>query len=246
MEVITRKTTVGEFALADFRTTEIFEKYGVDYRFEGRKSLETLATEKGWDAVKLQNELEALLQKPRMENTDFDTWPLDLVMDYLVKKHHRQVTQSAPVIRFYMDKVCRVHGENHSELFKIRALAFASCEALIAGHKKEEKELYPLIEELFWTKERDGVLSPDFKMDTLEESLEAVFHGLQAESKRHEKIRELSNNYTNPPDGCTSYRLGLTHLREFKEALDAETHLKNNLLFYKTNRLIGYYKIHVK
>jgi regulator of cell morphogenesis and NO signaling len=45
------------------------------------------------------------------------------------------------------------------------------------------------------------------------------------------RIRELSNGYQAPPDGCTTYRVCMQELEAFEQDLHAHVHLENNILF---------------
>ena len=46
-------------------------------------------------------------------------------------------------------------------------------------------------------------------------------------------IRELTNAYTVPADGCTTYRVCLAELARFERDLHRHVHLENNVLFPK-------------
>ena len=53
------------------------------------------------------------------------------------------------------------------------------------------------------------------------------------EGDRFAKIAELSNNYTPPADGCTTYRVAFQLMQEFENDLHLHIHLENNILFPK-------------
>jgi regulator of cell morphogenesis and NO signaling len=53
------------------------------------------------------------------------------------------------------------------------------------------------------------------------------------EGERFRKIAELSNNYTTPADGCTTYRVAFSLMNEFESDLHLHIHLENNILFPK-------------
>ena len=69
--------------------------------------------------------------------------PLDLLADYIEKKHHRYVQEKTLEIQPYLDKICKVHGERHPELLKIKEEFNASAGELVAHMKKEELILFP-------------------------------------------------------------------------------------------------------
>nr|MBP9078040.1 hemerythrin domain-containing protein [Haliscomenobacter sp.] len=45
------------------------------------------------------------------------------------------------------------------------------------------------------------------------------------------QIRNLSQDYTAPADGCTTYNVLYALLKEFEENLHEHIHLENNILF---------------
>ena len=55
----------------------------------------------------------------------------------------------------------------------------------------------------------------------------------QVEGERFGKISLLTNNYSCPPDGCTTFQVTYQSLKEFETDLHRHIHLENNLLFKK-------------
>lgn len=89
-----------------------------------------------------------------MENTDptimqdYQVLPLDILIDHIKNKHHRYIEQAIPVLQQYLDKICRVHGSKHGELFEIAELFNASAIDLMNHMKKEELKLFPYIRDI--------------------------------------------------------------------------------------------------
>ena len=54
---------------------------------------------------------------------------------------------------------------------------------------------------------------------TVENPIAMMEHEHDAEGERFRRIAELSSDYTNPPDGCTTYGTAYAMLREFEEDL---------------------------
>jgi regulator of cell morphogenesis and NO signaling len=79
---------------------------------------------------------------------EYNTWPLDLLADYIEKKYHRYIEEKIPVITEYLLKVCKVHGHGYNELYKIYNLFVASSEDLLHHMMKEEKILFPYIRKM--------------------------------------------------------------------------------------------------
>ena len=60
------------------------------------------------------------------------------------------------------------------------------------------------------------------------------------EGERFERLAELTNNYTPPADGCNTYKVTFSMLKEFEEDLHLHIHLENNILFPKTINLVEF------
>ena len=54
-----------------------------------------------------------------------------------------------------------------------------------------------------------------------------------AEGDRFRIIEEITDNYTVPSDGCTTYKVTYSMLKEFQDDLHLHIHLENNILFPK-------------
>jgi regulator of cell morphogenesis and NO signaling len=83
---------------------------------------------------------------------DFNSWPLDLLADYIEKTHHRYVEEKTPVLQAFLDKLCKVHGGRHPELFEINTLFNESAHDLAAHMKKEELILFPFVRNMIKAK----------------------------------------------------------------------------------------------
>jgi len=51
------------------------------------------------------------------------------------------------------------------------------------------------------------------------------------------EIRQLTNGYTVPADGCATYTVCLQELDAFEKDLHAHVHLENNILFPKASAM---------
>lgn len=89
--------------------------------------------------------LEKTMQKPNSDSPKFDFWSLDLLADYIEKKHHRYIKGKTPEIQAYPEKICRVHGKAHPELMEVRQLFAGAAHELVMHMHKEEAMLFPFI-----------------------------------------------------------------------------------------------------
>jgi regulator of cell morphogenesis and NO signaling len=226
------KITIGEYVAKDFRTAALFSKYGIDFCCKGNRTVEEVCEKKNITPEELQAQIEIVLNTKSDSGIDFNSWPLDLLADYIEKTHHRYVEEKTQTLLPFLDKLCKVHGHQHPELFEINKL-FIGCAGEMAQHmKKEELILFPFIKKLYQATLNDQLVEqPHF--GTVENPIAMMKEEHEAEGDRFVKIVELSNNYTPPADACNTYKVTFAMLQEFEQDLHKHIHLENNILFPK-------------
>lgn len=230
---------IGQLVAKDYRTSTVFEKYGIDFCCHGNMSIGQACKQAGADVSIVKKEIRQVLSSPDAMDggaADYLSWPLDLLADYIEKKHHRYVTSQIPLLERYLEKIAKVHGNQHPELHEIRSLFSEGAAGLSAHMKKEELMLFPLIRKMEQTrqagKQADGkkILAT---FGAIEHPIQKMMREHDTEGERFRKIRQLSSNYDTPVDGCTSYRLTYSFLQAFEADLHLHIHLENNILFPK-------------
>lgn len=222
--------TVGNIVTEDYRTAGIFKKYKIDFCCNGNKNFGEVCETKKIDVDSLINELEEVKKSDQKSAVDFQSWPLDLLTDYIEKKHHRYVEQRSPELQMYLDKLCRVHGDKHPELFKIYELFNQSAGELAAHMKKEELILFPAIRKLVKLIYNNEI-EKDVKLNSVSAPIQVMMSEHDTEGDRFREIAKLTDNFTPPADGCNTYRVTFSLLKEFEEDLHMHIHLENNILF---------------
>ena len=224
--------TIGAFVAQDFRTAAIFSKYQIDFCCKGNRTITEVCEKQDIDADTLLQNVFDVLQSENNNTIDFNSWPLDLLVDYIEKTHHRYVEEKTGIILQFLNKLCSVHGANHPELFKINELFTAGAGELSQHMKKEELMLFPYIKRMVKTKESNGVLTqPSF--GTVSNPIAMMMQEHDNEGERFCEIANLTNDYTAPADGCTTYKVAFAMLNEFEQDLHKHIHLENNILFPK-------------
>ncbi len=235
MELV-KTITIGDYVAQDFRTAAIFSKHGIDFCCKGQRTLEEVCNKKDINETKLIAELNEVLATKNDSEIDFNSWPLDILTDYIEKTHHHFVEEKTPILLQYLDKLCNVHGSNHPELFEINEL-FKDCAAELVPHmKKEELILFPFIKEMInATKSHGTIDEPIF--GTIKNPITAMMHDHDHEGERFRKISALTNNYTPPDDTCNTYRVTYAMLEKFEQDLHKHIHLESNIHFPKAKAL---------
>ena len=235
MEILEQKT-IGQYVADDFRTAAVFSKYGIDFCCKGNRTIEEACKKKGQDSETILNEINTVLNTKNDNTIDFKSWPLHLLADYIEKTHHRYVQDKTQILLPFLDKLCKVHGAAHPELFEINEL-FKGCAGELAQHmKKEELILFPFVKKMVQaTLSHEQIMQPHF--GTIENPIAMMMHEHDAEGERFRKIASLTHNYTPPADACNTYKVTFAMLQEFEEDLHKHIHLENNILFPKAVEL---------
>lgn len=226
------KHTIGEFVAQDFRTAALFSKYKIDFCCKGNRTLEDVCQSKGLDIDFIENELNIILESKDGNSIDFKSWPIDLLIDYIEKVHHRYIEEKSLVLFMYLDKLCRVHGNHHPELIEINRLFTNSVEELAKHMKKEELILFPYIRKLVTASlTNQPIVKPHF--GTINNPIAMLHHEHDTEGERFRTIAQLTNDYNPPSDACETYKVTFAMLKAFEDDLHKHIHLENNILFPK-------------
>lgn len=224
---LTKNQNIGELVATDYRTAQVFKNHNIDFCCHGNRSIEEASSEKNLDPETLLKEIREI-RETNDNGTDFRSWPLDLLADYVEKKHHRYVEKQIPVLKEYLAKINQVHGQKHPELEDIQTLFNETSGELSAHMKKEELILFPLIRKLAVNTSENKNIE---KKPSVSAPIQKMMEEHDSEGVRFQKIHELSGNYAPPADACNTYRTTFSLLKEFENDLHEHIHLENNILF---------------
>lgn len=228
--------TVGEYVANDFRTAALFSKYGIDFCCKGNRTLEEVCIKKNINPADLENEINSVLESKNDNAIDFKSWSPTLLIDYIIEKHHSYVEEKSVVLLQFLDKLCKVHGERHPELFEINSLFKMSAGDLAQHMKKEELILFPFIQKMVKAqKDSQPIQEPHF--GTVENPIAMMKDEHSIEGERFDKIATLTDGFTPPEDACSTYKVTYQMLKEFEQDLHKHIHLENNILFPKAIEL---------
>ncbi len=232
----TMQQTIGQMVAEDYRKAQVFKNHKIDFCCKGNRSLAEVAEKKNLNIDNLLKELDAVQEEENNDTTDFKSWPLDLLADYIEKKHHRYVEERIPVLKQYLTKLCKVHGNDHPELLKIQEHFELSAGELTMHMKKEELVLFPWIRKMVKSEQNsESIGEPRF--GTVRNPIQTMMQEHENEGERFRHIARLSDDYTPPKEACSTYRVSFSLLREFEEDLHRHIHLENNILFPKAEVL---------
>lgn len=231
-----KELTVGQIVAEDYRTAQVFRSFGLDFCCGGNKSVEEACSRKGVDLNEVNAALEGL-NNTGSNQSNYNEWSLDFLIDYIVNNHHSFVRSKLPEIEFYANKVAKVHGERHPELVEIYQL-FMKLKDEITDHlNKEEQILFPYVKELVEAEEENYTLADRPHFGTAANPVAMMEAEHEEAGGIMEQIEELSNNFTPPEDACATCRVLFQNLEGFQDDLHKHVHLENNILFPKALNL---------
>lgn len=237
MNIDFENETVGDIVRQDYRAAKVFKSHHIDFCCGGGKSLSQVCQERKLDEQVLLKELnEAFINHDEANSLDYDSWPIDLLADFIEKTHHRYVESAIPPLKQYLKKLAAVHGNSGPYLRVIEEIFNESAGNLAQHMKKEELMLFPYIRKMVLAKDGKVELStPTF--GKVENPIRMMIMEHETEGDHFKQIEELSNGYEIPDWGCNTYAVTMQLLKEFQNDLHTHIHLENNILFPKALEL---------
>lgn len=232
---ITKNSNVGDIVTQNYKASDVFKAKGIDFCCGGNNTVEEasrLVELNDSDIDELVVQLNAMIDQPQASSMDVSSWPLDLLSDYIEKKHHAYIEENIPIINGYLEKIVNAHGNRHMELYEVQTIFKEAMGELSMHLKKEELMLFPYIRKMVKAKITGASLEPP--------SFGSIVHPISKMDDEHDfegeafrKIAFFTHDYETPEDGCNTYRVTMEKLREFEEDLHFHIHLENNILFRK-------------
>ena len=229
---------IGEIVASNYRFADVFSHYSIDYCCQGNRSIQAACGEKNIDVKDFLSQLEKIESQSNAAEGNYDEWPVDLLAEYVVKKHHKYVTGTIPVLKQNLAKLCQVHGNNHPELYKVTGTFNLLADDLLAHMNKEENVLFPFIKEVKLAKETNKELQVN-ATQWIEAPVAMMKDEHSFEGGLLASIKEDTNDFTVPADGCNTYKVTYAKLKEFQEDMFLHIHLENNIIFPKALQLVS-------
>lgn len=223
-------STVRDLAVGIPGATRIFEQLGIDYCCGGGKSLADACDRVHVPVDQVVSTLESAAQSDTDFSQNWQSESLTALTAHIVDTHHEFTRQELIRLEKLFDKVCSRHGANHPELLALRETFLHLKQDLIPHLLREEQVLFPYIERMEAAVAGRREIPPPF-FGTVQNPVRmmAMEHDTAGDLLR--ELRQLSGNYTPPPDACISYQTLYQALAELEADLHQHIHLENNILF---------------
>ena len=229
---------VTEIVKHDYRTAEVFSKYGIDFCCGGKWPLEVACQNKNVNTEEVIGELQKIIiQSASNAALDFDSWDIDFLADYIFNVHHRYLKKALVETKAQVNKFWDGHRTKFPELVEIEVIINQFMKAFPPHMKQEEEIFFPYIKQIYHAhKHRESYAR--LLIRTLRKPLEEVMQ------KEHEitgsslnRLRTITNNYTPPGNACLTHKVTFAKLKELDQDLVQHIHLESNILFPKAIKM---------
>lgn len=225
---------IGDIVSRFPKASDVLKKYHIDFCCGGNRPLSEAIKEGNLNESEILEKLDEAYENASIlkeKNIDWNTAPLSDLADYIVDTHHTYLKKELPELSQYIAKILRVHGGGHKELFTVHKL-FGNLNMELEQHLiKEEEILFPMIKEYEKKPSKNQLEKTVAVLDELEKEHSGAGDLLK-------ELRRITNHYSTPEDGCTTYEITLNKLEELESDLFQHIHLENNILFKRLSDLI--------
>lgn len=224
-------TTVASIVREDYRTAEVFKKYGISYCCGGNISLEDLCSKNNLDYGQILEELEAATKDISVPNSlNFAAWKTEFLVDYITNVHHGYLYQVLPALEAHLFSFVESHKNKFPEFSELVEV-FQELSSVLKTHNRYEEEIiFPYIKQIENAHRRKETYGNLF-VKTLRKPLGNIEADHKKISAILKELRILTNNYIFPADACTNHRVIFQRLRELDNDMMQHKHLENNILF---------------
>jgi regulator of cell morphogenesis and NO signaling len=232
MDLLDGTKTVRDIVVADYRTADVFKKWGINYCCGGNLPLGDACTLKNIDRLELTNDIKKATQDVRVSNIlPFNSWSSEFLVDYIIHVHHDYLRTTLPALKQSVDSFVNGHLKKYPHLGPVRQVVFDLAAELEEHIEQEEESIFPYIKQISNTYNRKEVYGNLF-VRTMRKPLAAI---IDREHRRIadllQELREKTNGYTFPDDACANHQVMYRKLQELDADLMQHKHLENNVLF---------------
>ena len=148
MDTLKITDTIGSIAAKDYRKAEVLREKGIDFSYDGNRTLEEVSRKMGMAIEQLETELNQVNAIKINANKDFTEWTLDSLIDYIINVYHIPAKENAVIIYDLAQKASYQRCVYHPELSKLAAALFFFFDDFLMHLRVEEQILFPAIKEL--------------------------------------------------------------------------------------------------
>jgi len=229
---------ISDIVRHDYRTADVFRKYGIDFCCGGKWPLDIVCKNKNLEVEMVMGELQNIVRQASSNAAlDFDNWEIDFLTDYILNVHHRYLKKALVETKELVNKFLDGHRKKFPELEEIEVIIGQFIKVMPPHMRQEEEIFFPYIKQIYHAYMHHESYAK-LLIRTLRKPIEEVM------LKEHEatglnlhRLRTITNNYIPPDKACLTHKVTLAKLKELDNDLVQHIHLESNILFPKAIKM---------
>lgn len=233
---VTNENTIRELIAERPVAARILANHQIDFCENAKRTVEEVCRERRISAATILQESDAAFRRTAAGDRDWSRAPLGELVDYIVLRHHGYLRTELPWMETMARRVKSKHGASHAFLGELEEIAVGLREELDSHLLKEEMVLFPYIRSLVLAQTAGGAPGASC-FGSIENPIRMMEYEHDSAQSALRRMRELTSDYTAPPDACLSFRILYEGLRSIDEDLQVHIHLENDVLHPRSKEL---------
>lgn len=234
---MTTTVTLADVAANSAGAVRVLEGHGLDYCCGGKRAFVEACAAKNLSPESVLQEI-AAAGRPSSPQTDWQTAPLDQLIEHILKTHHDWLRQELPALSGRLAKVHQVHGARDRFIGRMVEVFSALRQELEMHMRKEELVLFPAIKRYAFAA-ANGLPLPPVPFGSIANPISAMEQEHSDAGGALAELRNLTVNYTLPAYACNTVKALYAGLEALEADLHVHIHLENNILFPRAIALEG-------
>src|SRR5690242_18155765 len=123
--------TVRDIVIGDYRTADVFKKWGINYCCGGNLPLDQACELKQINKSALEKDLEEATRNIQLSNNiAYQDWPVEFLTDYIVLVHHSYIKKSIQNLLPLIESFVNGHQKKYPYLVEVKNIFNDLCEVL--------------------------------------------------------------------------------------------------------------------
>lgn len=226
--------TVRDIVIGDYRTADVFRKWGMNYCCGGNMPLAQACEAKQISLTAVEQDLKNATKNVTLSNAiAFSDWPLSFLTDYIIHVHHHYLKLALPHLRQLIMSFVPGHLKKYPHLADVQEIFLTLADELEKHTTEEEESIFPYVKTIsntYHQREKYGSLF----VRTMRKPISQIIE------KEHvrivsllQQLRQQTGFYSFGPDACPNYQVIYNKLKEVDNDLVQHKHLENNILYPK-------------
>jgi regulator of cell morphogenesis and NO signaling len=235
--MINAKQTIGEIAVRQPSTSEVFEQLGIQYCCHGEDTVEAICKYLGLPAKGVLSELNRVADANSTTKAPWADPILEALMGKLLRARSVLIQQDLPRIQRLARTVSSCHLREHPNAIHVAHLSATLANEVTSHFTDEAQILFPKIRELELA--YVGSSSATVHLDSVRNDLAHMTQEHGAVGDLLSRIQEDTEDYNATGTTCPSYREMCEKLKGLDGEIRQQVHLANNVLFDRALQISG-------